>query len=94
MFRQRRQIQPFGQPQFGFPNQGFPAFQFPQAGQGTGTFSGISTSQTLNSRFGDDEPVVTGNTQTISSNNGVFQSTNTVLRPDGSVTTNKQSGKL
>ncbi|CAO1423981.1 unnamed protein product [Diamesa tonsa] len=93
LFRQRRQIQPFGQPQFGFPNQ-FPSFPFPQGGQGQGSFSGISTSQTLNSRFGDDEPVVTGNTQTITSNNGVYQATNTVIKPDGSVHTNKQSGRV
>jgi len=87
--RVRRQVQPgFGG--FGFPQ---PVFTFPQfkPGQGQGSF--VQSSQSLTSRFGEDEPVVTGQTQTFHSSGGKYQQTNTVLRPDGTVETNKQSGK-
>lgn len=94
MNRVRRQVQPgafnpfpggfaFPQPMFNFPNV--------PAGQGQGSF--VSTSQTLSSRFGDDEPVVTGQTQTFHHNAGQYQQVTTNLRPDGSVTTNKQTGE-
>lgn len=81
MNRARRQVQPFqfGQPQFGFPQ--FPQFQ---PGQGQGNF--VSTSQTLNSRFGDDSPSgggVTGQSTFITSDGNKVTQTNTYLRPDG-----------
>lgn len=88
MNRVRRQFQPI-QP-FGF-NQNFPNFPVIQPGQGQGSF--VSTSQTLNSRFGDDEPTVSGQSTVIHTNkDGKVTQTNTYLRPDGSVTTNKQTG--
>ncbi|XP_070497947.1 basic salivary proline-rich protein 1-like isoform X2 [Chironomus tepperi] len=74
----------FPQPVFNFPS-GFPA-------QGQGSF--VQSSQTLSSRFGEDEPVVTGQTQTFHSSGGKYQHTQTVLRPDGTVQTNKQTGKV
>lgn len=88
--RVRRQVQPgFGG--FGFPQ---PTFNFPQfkPGQGQGSF--VQSSQSLSSRFGEDEPVVTGQTQIIHSSDGKYHQTNTFLRPDGTVQTNKQSGKV
>jgi hypothetical protein len=85
--RVRRQVQPF-QP-FGQPAFGFPAFPNIQPGQGQGTF--VSSSQTLNSRFGDDEPVVTGQSTVIHSTGNKVTQTNTYLRPDGSTYT--QSGE-
>lgn len=88
MNRARRQIQPF-QP-FGQPFQPFP-FPAVQPGQGQGSF--VSSSQTLNSRFGDDEPTYTGQSTVIHhGNDGKYQQTNTFIRPDGSVHTNKQTG--
>jgi len=90
--RVRRQVQPgFGG--FAFPQ---PVFNFPQfqPGQGQGQGSFVQSSQTLSSRFGEDEPVITGQTQTFHTSGGKFQSTSTVLRPDGSVQTNKQTGKV
>ena len=87
--RVRRQVQPFGNAGFPFQPFPFPAIQ-PGAG-GQGSF--VSTSQTLNSRFGEDEPVVSGQTTVIHSNDGKYTQTNTYLRPDGSVTSNKQSGE-
>jgi hypothetical protein len=85
--RVRRQVQPnFGG--FAFPQ---PVFNFPQIqpGQGQGSF----VSSSLSSRFGEDEPVVTGQTSTIHTSDGKYHQTNTVLRPDGTVQTNKYSGK-
>lgn len=88
--RVRRQVQPgFGGFAFPQPVFNFPQFQPGQGGQG----SFVQSSQTLSSRFGEDEPVVTGQTQTFHSSGGKFQSTHTVLRPDGSVQTNKQTGE-
>jgi hypothetical protein len=85
--RARRQIQPF-QP-FGQQGFGFAPFPQIQPGQGTGTFT--SSSQTLNSRFGDDEPVVSGQTTVIHQSGNKVTQTNTYLRPDG--TTYTQSGE-
>lgn len=78
----------------GFPQAGFggPA-QFPAGGQGTQTISTGST-QTLDNRFGEEEPVITGGTQTITSQNGNFHATSTILKPDGQVVTMHQSGKV
>lgn len=74
-----------------FPNFGFPQ---PQPGQPGTQTSFVSTSQTLNSRFGEDEPIVTGQQTVFQSSGNKFTQTNTVIRPDGSVTTNKQSGRV
>lgn len=79
---------PFPQPAFGG--------NFPVAGtgvQGTGTQTAGSTIG-LDNRFGEDGPVVTGGTHTITSQNGNFQSTSSILKPDGQVITTQQSGKL
>lgn len=76
-------------PGFGF--QPFPNFPAIQPGQGQGTF--VSSSQSLHTRFGDDEPTYSGQSTVIHSNDGKYQQTNTFTRPDGSVTTNKQSGE-
>lgn len=76
---------------FAFPQ---PVFNFPQIQPGQGQGSFVSTSQTLSSRFGEDEPVVTGQTQTFHTSGGQYQQTTTNLRPDGTVTTNKQSGRV
>jgi len=85
----RRQIQPF-QP-FGFPQ--FQPIQPFVAGQGQGQGSFVSTSQTLNSRFGEDEPQVSHQSTVITSNDGKYQQTNTYTRPDGQTYVNKQTGK-
>lgn len=88
--RQIQPIQPFGNVGFGFPQPLFP--NFPQ-GQGTqGTFA--SSSQSVSSRFGEDEPVYTAQSSVGHHSKGQYHQTNTYTRPDGSVTTNKQSGKL
>jgi hypothetical protein len=89
--RARRQIapfQPFGQQ----PGFGFAPFPNIQPGQGSGTFT--SSSQTLNSRFGEDEPKVTGTSTIIQTSGNKFTQTNTVLRPDGTSYSNQHSGKL
>lgn len=89
----------FGFPQVGFGQQGFgqpgfgvqPGFA-PQPGAGS-TFTG--TTSTLDNRFGEDEvPVITGGTQTVTSQNGNFQVVTSVLKPDGQVVTTQQSGKV
>ena len=54
----------------------------------------MNSGSTLHSRFGEDEPVVTGNTQTITSNNGGYIATSSHLRPDGKVEYNVQKGKF
>jgi hypothetical protein len=64
----------------------------PQAGQPGTTFT--STSQVLNSRFNEDDGVVTGQQTTFTSSGNKYTQTQTVIRPDGSVTTNKQSGRV
>lgn len=89
----RRQIQsfnPYGQPGFGFafPNQ----FPSAQPGQGQGTF--VGTSSSLHTRFGDDEPTVSGQSTVFHHKDGKYQQTNTYVRPDGSVTTDKHSGRF
>lgn len=59
---------------------------------GTG---GPALSGTLDNRFGENEPVITqGATQTITSQNGNFHATTTVLKPDGQVQTTHHTGKL
>lgn len=80
--------------QFGFPNFPFPQpnFNFPQPGA-PGTQTSF-TSQTLNTRFGENEPVVTGQSTQFTSTGNKFQQTNTFIRPDGTVETNKQSGNF
>lgn len=80
--------------QSGFPNSGFPSTSFPIApGPGAQTtFTG--STQTLDNRFGEDEPVVTGGTHTVTSQNGNFHSTSTVLKPDGQLVTMHQTGKF
>jgi hypothetical protein len=93
--RLRRQVNNnFGFPQFGFPQPAFPqpTFNFQPGAPGTQT---SFTSQTLNSRFGEDsQPVVTGQSTQFTSTGNKFQQTNTFIRPDGSVTSNKQSGNF
>lgn len=81
------------QPGFG---QGFippPVFAQPiQPGPGT-TFQG--TTSTLDNRFGENEvPVVTGGTQTVTSQNGNYHVHTSVLKPDGQVVHSHQSGKF
>lgn len=84
-------------PGFGFgPGFGQPGFAQPafagQPGAGS-TFTG--TTSTLDNRFGEDEvPVVTGGTQTVTSQNGNFQVVTSVLKPNGQVVTTQQSGKV
>ncbi|CRL07396.1 CLUMA_CG020369, isoform A [Clunio marinus] len=85
------------QPGFGFGNPflfqqpGFGGVGPIQPGPGTQTtFTG--TTQTLDNRFGEDSPVVTGGTQTITSQNGNFHVTTSVLKPNGQVVTTQQSG--
>jgi hypothetical protein len=70
---------------FGFPQQ--PAFGF-QPGQQP-AFGG-----TLDNRFGEDEApnAVVGGAQTITSQNGVYHATSSILKPDGQVVTTQQSG--
>ena len=81
-------------PGFGFQQPGFggPAFGAGvQPGPGS-TFTG--TTSTLNNRFGEDEvPVVTGGTQTVTSQNGNVNVVTSVLKPNGQVVTTQQSGK-
>lgn len=95
MNRIRRQvpIQPFNNNAgFGFPQNFFNQFPQPQPGQGTqGTY--VSSSQTVNSRFGEDEPVVSGQSTVVHHHKGQYHQTNTYVRPDGSVTSNQHSGK-
>jgi hypothetical protein len=87
--RVRRQVQPNNFQPFGFPQ---PIFPFPNIQPGAaGTFT--SSSQTLSSRFGEDEPVVSGTSTIITNKDGKYQQTSTHLRPDGSTVVNKQSGK-
>lgn len=82
-------------PNFGFPN--FPAFpqptfNFQPGAPGTQT---SYTSQTLSSRFGENEkPIVTGQSTHYTSTGNKYEQTNYNIRPDGSVTANKQSGNL
>ncbi|KAG5670899.1 hypothetical protein PVAND_001130 [Polypedilum vanderplanki] len=93
--RVRRQVQPgFNQPNFGgfaFPQ---PVFNFPQINPAQGTGSFVSSSQSLSSRFGDDEPVIKGQTQTFHHSDGKYHQITSHLNPDGTVTTNKQSGRV
>lgn len=51
---------------------------------------------TLDNRFGEDEigGTVAGGSQTVVSQNGNFQSSTSILRPDGQVITSQQSGKF
>lgn len=90
MRRQLQPIQPFGNAGFAFPQFAFPAF--PQPGQGgQGTF--VSSSQSLDNRFGGDEPVVSGQSSVVHHNNGQYHQTNTFVKPDGTVSTNHHSGE-
>lgn len=90
----------FGQPGFGpagfgapFPG-GNPVVASPiQPGQPGTTFQG--TTSVLDNRFGENEvPVVTGGTQTVTSNNGNYHVHTSVLKPDGQVVHSHQSGKF
>lgn len=92
--RDRRQVQnfqPFGN-QFPFQQLPFPQIPVGGAGQGQGSF--VSTSQTLNSRFGDDEPVVSGQTTVIRHKDGKYEQTNYHHRPDGSTGQTHSSGRV
>lgn len=86
--RQAQNFQPFGA---GFPFQPLPFPQVPVggAGQGQGSFVSSSLSQ---SRFGDDEPVVSGQTTVIRQKDGKYEQTNYHHRPDGSVGQTHSSG--
>lgn len=72
----------------GFPQQGFGGV--PQAQPG---FVG---GQNLDNRFGEDEvPTgIVGVGQTITSQNGQYHATSSILKPDGQVITTQQSGKF
>lgn len=54
--------------------------------------SGVSSHQTV-SRFGDDEPVITGSSQVIHSTGNKFTQTTTHLGPDGKVQQQSTSGE-
>ena len=78
----------FGQPGFGaFPAGGI------QPGLGSNTIS-TGTTQVLDNRFGEDSPLVSGGSQTVTSQNGNFQSVTSVLKPNGQVVTTQQSGQF
>jgi len=91
--RVRRQVQSF--PSFGSGfvfSQPFPNFPNVPAGGSQGSF--VSSSHTLSSRLGDVKPVASGQSTVVHHKDGKFQQTNTFIRPDGSVTTNKKTGRV
>jgi hypothetical protein len=85
----------FGNP--GFGNPGFAAFGFPGfPTQGFAPQGGVPGSQQgasiLGNRFGEDDgTVITGQTSTITSQNGQFHATHTQLKPDGTTQTTHQT---
>lgn len=83
----------FQQPGFGGGNFGAAPGNFAPAGTGSQTVVSGST-QTLDNRFGEEEPVVTGGQTVITSQNGNFHQTTSILKPNGQVVTTQQSGKF
>lgn len=76
-----------GQPGFGAGGAGF------QPGPGAQT-SFTGSTQTLDNRFGEDEPVVSGGSQIITSQNGNYHATTSVLKPGGQIITTEHHGKF
>jgi len=90
--RARRQIQTYDQfnPGFGVPFQ-FPQPIVPFQAQPGAHGSFVSSSGSLSSRFGDDEPVHNQQSTVIHQNNGRVYETRTYTRPDGSRHTETRS---
>lgn len=81
----------FQQP--GFGGGAAPGNFAPPAGTGSQTVVSGST-QTLDNRFGEEEPVVSGGQTVITSQNGNYHQTTSILKPNGQVVTTHESGKF
>ena len=83
--------------QQGFPFAPFPAFPQIQPGAPGTTFNGISSTQTLNTRFSDDDdkPLQTSQTSVFHGTGSNIQGTHTFVGPDGKTqTSHTSSGKV